>query len=237
MRPKEQASFHFMPSREFRREPCIAWIADIVKSRQLQGRDRARLQDQFQGLVTELNKKYSRHILAEFVITLGDEFQGLLQSGISIPDLMWDIEMQFPERQIRIGIGFGILHTPVPKLTLSVDGPALHNARAAVTKAKEELSLGGVFNGFGRLDPVLNGIARILWFHRSMWTKRQREIFGLIRERRTQSEAAKRLRVSRQAVSKQILSGGLKPYLECEEAWRVMLEDHVDPMIVGGGKT
>lgn len=225
-----------MPNPEFRCEPCIAWIADIVKSRELQGHDRARLQDQFQGLVAGLNKKYSRHILAKFVITLGDEFQGLLHSSMSIPDLMWDMEMQFPERPIRVGIGFGILHTPVPKLALNVDGPALHNARAAITKGKERSALGGVFNGFGTLDPVLNGIARILWFHRSIWTERQREMICLVRGGLSLSEAAERLRVSRQAVSKQIISAGWNSYAEGEQSWRVMLQNYVEPMIAGEKK-
>lgn len=216
---------------EFRHQPCIAWIADIVKSRELQGYDRARLQDQFQHLVTGLNKKYSQHVLAKFVITLGDEFQGLLQSSISIPDLVWDTEMQFPDRHIRIGIGLGILYTPISKLALNVDGPALHNARAAIIHAKNQSALGGVFNGFGTLDQVLNGLARMLWFHRTTWTNRQREIASSIRGGLSLSETATRFRISRQAVSKQALSAGWPHYAEGEESLRIILQDYVDPMM------
>jgi hypothetical protein len=136
---------------------CIAVIVDMVASRELSGNARARAQKRFKALVDQLNKKYSKQILARFIITLGDEFQGLLQSSNSIPDIISDLENDFPDRILRVGIGFGQLFTPIPKDAINVDGPALHRARAAVEKAKSHTMLGGVFEGFGNLDVILNG--------------------------------------------------------------------------------
>ena len=42
--------------------------------------------------------------------------------------------------------------------------------------------------------------------------------------------------ITRQAVSKQVLSAGLQAYTECEEAWRAILQNYVDPMIGGKSK-
>ena len=221
-----------MPSSpELRKEPCIAFIVDMVKSRALPSNERPQVQTRFQDLVNHLNKKYPKQILSRFVITLGDEFQGLLRSAISIPDIISDMEEIFPDRVLRVGVGFGLLYTPVPKQAINVDGPALHNARSAIEKAKDKNLLGGVFEGFGDLDKILNGITRILWFHRSQLTSHQRTFFTMLLAGDSQTEIAHARNISRQAVSKQVMSAGWQPYMECEAAWRLVLQKYVEPMI------
>src|SRR6267143_115181 len=111
-------------------------------------------------------------------------------------------------------MGFGVLDTPIQKEAINVDGPALHMARAAIQTAHEKRCYGGVFLGFGELDTVMNGLARILWF-----------------QRRSQSEAADALKITRQAISKQVLAMGWLPYAEAEEAWRILLDRYINPMI------
>src|SRR5216683_3712282 len=214
-----------------RSKPCIALIADMVRSRELPRAQRPRVQERFKDLVGYLNKTYSRNILSRFVITLGDEFQGLLSSATPIPDLMWDIEHRFSDRNLRVGMGFGALHTPIQKEALNMDGPALHLARAAIQTAHEKRLYGGVFLGFGELDRIMNGLARILWFQRSRLTKTQLTIAELLRQGKSQSEAAEKLNITRQAVSKQVISMGWWSYAEAEEAWRILLERYINPMI------
>ena len=189
------------------------------------------MQIKFQNLVKYLNKKYSEQILSKFVITLGDEFQGLLRSSIFIPEMISDLEDNFPDRVLRAGVGFGLLHTAVPEQAINVDGPALHNARFAIEKAKEKNLLGGVFVGFENLDKVLDGIARILWFHRANLTPLQRTFLNRLQSNISQTEIANSMKITRQAVSKQVVSAGLQPYLECEAAWRVIFQEYVDPLI------
>jgi hypothetical protein len=209
--------------------PCIALIADMLKSRELTRSQRPGVQQRFQELVVFLNEKYHRHILAKFVITLGDEFQGLLRSATPIPDLLWDIDCRFSDRRLRVGLGFGLLDTPLQKEAVNIDGPALHFARAAIEIAAEKRSYGGVFLGFADMDSVLNGIARILSFHRSRLTAQQLEIAELLRQGRTQSEAARELQIFQQVVSKQVLAFGWWPYTEAESAWRILFERYVNP--------
>ncbi len=132
---------------------------------------------------------------------------------------------------MRVGMGLGVLHTPVQREAINVDGPALHLARKAIQTAHEERRYGGVFLGFSELDPVMNGIARILWFHRSRLTKTQLRIAELLRQGKSQSDAAEELSITRQAISKQVVSMGWRPYAEAEEAWRFLLERYINPMI------
>ncbi|MGC2198301.1 MAG: SatD family protein [Terriglobales bacterium] len=215
-----------------RRAQCyIAVIADMVKSRELPSAQRGVVQRHFQDLITALNKEYRDGIASQFAITLGDEFQGLLNTSRLIPDLIWRMEENFPDRELRVGIGVGTLDTPLQKFAINVDGPVLHAAREAIETAKKNDLLGGVFRHVGSLDDVLNGIARLLWFHRSNWTVAQRKIANLLRKGMSQSEAAERLGIKRQVVSKQVAASGWVPYAGTERAWRIILQDYVDPMI------
>ena len=59
--------------------PCIAIIGDMVHSRALSARARSAAQTDFAKLVVLLNRRFRRTIASRFVITLGDEFQGLLR--------------------------------------------------------------------------------------------------------------------------------------------------------------
>ena len=209
----------------------LAVIADMVKSRALPAGQRALVQKHFQELVANLNKEYRNGLASKFAITLGDEFQGLLTTSTVLPDLIWQIEEKFPDRQLRVGIGMGTLDTPLQAYAINIDGPALHAGRDAIEAAKKSNLLGGVFSGMGSLDEVLNGIARLLWFHRSNWTKAQRTIANLLRKGMMQSEVAERLGISRQVVSKQVAASGWVTYAGAEKAWRIILRDYVDPML------
>ena len=75
-----------------RLERYIAVIADMVRSRDVPTARRRLLQKRFTELIASLNREYRKAIAARFVITLGDEFQGLLNSAALIPDLVWRLE-------------------------------------------------------------------------------------------------------------------------------------------------
>lgn len=213
----------------------IAVIADMVRSRDLPPARRRLLQKRFSRLIDNLNQHHRKTLASKFIITLGDEFQGVLNSAGSIPDLIWHLEQDFPERELRVGIGFGTLDTPLQKYAINMDGPVLHLARAAIDYAKKTKTLGGIFRGFGELDDILNGLSGLLWFQRSRWTPAQRNIAGLLRKGMSQTQVAKKLRVSKQVVSRQVLAAGCFQYIAAENAWRMILQKQVDPLL--GSKT
>jgi hypothetical protein len=192
---------------------------------------RSLLQQTFTRLIVSLNRDYRKTIASRFVITLGDEFQGLLNSARTIPDLLWRLEEDLPQRQFRIGVGLGTLDTPLQNYAINIDGPALHTARAAIEHAKKTKTLGGIFRGFGELDGILTGIGSVLWFQRSRWTKSQRNIASLLRKGMSQTEVADKLRIKRQVVSRQVLASGCNPYIAAENAWRMILEEQADPLL------
>jgi hypothetical protein len=209
----------------------LAVIADMVGSRGVPRSRRGPLQKKFGDLMVRLNRDYRKMIAAKFVITLGDEFQGLLRSATVIPELIWHLEEDFPACPFRVAVGLGRLDTPLQKYAINIDGPALHSARTAIEYAKKTKALGGVFCGFGDLDEILNGMARLLWFQRSQWTNAQRKIASLLRQGMSQTEVASKLGIKKQVVSRQVLACGYSPYMAADRAWRMILQQQVDPLL------
>jgi hypothetical protein len=208
---------------KLRDEPCIAVIADMVKSRDLPRTQRSQAQMSFSKFITTLNRKYHKAILASFIITIGDEFQGLLSDATVLPDLLWDMQYMFHTRRLRVGVGFGTIDTPIRKAAINIDGPALHRARESVEASRKNKLLGGVFIGFADLDPAFNGFARLLQFHRSRLKPQQRKVISMLRQSLSQSDIAKKLGVTRQAVSLYAASAGWDAYKEGENGWRSIL--------------
>ncbi len=200
-------------------------IADIVHSRQLVGHARSAAQRGFLRLVRRLNDVYAAALVAAFTVSRGDEFQGLLSDATILPDLVWTMEQEFPEALLHVGVGRGVVDTPVSHgaNVLELDGPAFHNARAAVEDPRS--SVGGVFLGFGRAgDEILNGFARLLARHRHELSERQRQILGFAREGANQTAIAKRIKKTRQAVSDHFRAAKVEAYLEAESGWRSALD-------------
>jgi hypothetical protein len=196
----------------------------MVHSRALSARARSAAQTDFAKLIALLNRRFRRSIASRFVITLGDEFQGLLTEPHAIPDIVWTVETEYRQREIRLGIGYGKLHTPIQPVALNVDGPVLHNARAAITLARRRKLLGGVFEGFGEHDVVLTGFAQALRYVRQRMTVRQHRVVDLLRAGDTQLEAAEKLDISKQAVSNHSIAAGWEAYRAAEIGWRTALD-------------
>ncbi len=219
-RPARAASPHSAAPRR-----AIAVIGDIVASRRVPPVERSHLQRALEQLADVVNKRYRRAIAARFLVTLGDEFQGVLTQGEILPDLIWDIETGLPEVGVRFGIGLGTLHPPFKPLALGMDGPAFHAAREAVQLARKRRVRGGLFLGFGDVDDVvLNGLAQLLQHERQHLSKAQRMTLELLRQGYSQAEIAKQLRITKQAVSLRAQGAGWEAFAEGERAWRAALE-------------
>jgi len=204
--------------------PCVALLADMVGSRRFQGARRGPVQQHFAALVRRLNQRYRSALLAPFMVSRGDEFQGLLREPTVLPDLIWDAESGFADTELRFGIGFGQLDTPAGDNVLELDGPVLHRAREAIDQAATAKRLGGVFAGFGTAeDRILNGIARVLHRHRERMSARQRQVIQHLRQGDSQISIAKRLRLTKQAISSHARAAGWDVYHEGEMAWRAAL--------------
>jgi len=204
--------------------PCVAVIADLVASRQFTDpAERTDVQDMLRALVEKFNDEYSSALVSRFVITIGDELQGLLSSADIIPDFVWLLEEEFGATDVRFGFGNGVIHTRPRARAVGMDGPAFHAARHALAIAKTRSKLGGVFQGFGEMDPALNGLARLLRRVRDDWTDKQRDVVRRLRQGDEPAQIARTLKISPQAVSQRVRAAWWDAYHEAETGWRKSL--------------
>ena len=65
--------------------------------------------------MSKINQSYDDIIAANFIISLGDEFQGLLCQQEKVFEIINDIEMNMFPIKIRFGIGVGKIDTDILK--------------------------------------------------------------------------------------------------------------------------
>ena len=77
----------------------IAIIGDIKNSRKID--NRKEVQTKLNGVLDEINQTYCEEIAAGFLITLGDEFQGVLLNGKSVMKMIQKIEKSMYPIELR----------------------------------------------------------------------------------------------------------------------------------------
>ncbi len=183
-----------MPQTKF-----CAIIGDIRHSRLLPRR--GSVQKRFAGSIEHINREFKNEIASAFLITLGDEFQGLLASPAASYRLVRRFQALMDPVPFSFGVGVGTLSTPLKKQALGMDGEAFHRARAALERAKK--SKRDLLCSFD--SPALELVNALIGMLGHRWqhlTARQKEVRHLLLELDGQQAVAKRLRISQPAVSR-----------------------------------
>lgn len=200
----------------------IAVIGDIKRSKQ--SSDRSELQKQLNTVLTDINIQYSGDIASKFVITLGDEFQGLLKYGRHIMDILQTIELRMYPVWIRFGIGVGEITTEInPEMALGADGPAYYNAREAISRVKEKekkskAALSDTIILLGedeQTEQLMNTLLSLMTVVKQGWTDRQFEVIkDYLEHRDNQIGIARRLGITQSSVQKSLSNANFYSYKE-----------------------
>ena len=89
----------------------VAIIGDIIDSKKIKNRNE--VQQKLKHVLSKINQSYDDIIAANFIISLGDEFQGLLCQQEKVFEIINDIEMNMFPIKIRFGIGVGKIDTDI----------------------------------------------------------------------------------------------------------------------------
>lgn len=154
-----------------------------------------------------LNHVLGPHLVGRARLTVGDEFELLVDHPEQlVPALAW-LSTRIAPVRVRLGIGRGAIYTITDRERVQeADGPAFHQARAALDHASAEDQWAAV-RGFGDGDDTLSASLAAIGLIHSGWTKRMNEIVlemspaGSIQAGRTQRTVASRLGVSPATVS------------------------------------
>ena len=162
--------------------------------------------DAVPALLDVLNSSHADGLVLGFERTAGDEVQGL----VSNPDLVVDIAIKLLRAGIwSIGIGVGPIEKPLPKSVRAARGAAFIHARTAVERAKNAphaVALDGFKPDAAHAESALWLLASVL----SRRTEAGWEAVEAVQSTTTQAEAAKKLRISPQAVNSRLHVAGWK---------------------------
>ena len=201
----------------------IALIGDIKESRCLE--NRFEIQMKMKRILEKINKDYEKDISSKFLITLGDEFQGLLNNGNNLLKIIQDIQIMLHPVKLRFGIGVGEISTVInPEMALGADGPGYYNARKAIEDLKynekrKKAVLADVrieMNSNTSVQSMLiNTIFELMKAIEIEWSERQREIiWDMIKHQDGQKNSAMRLGITQSAVQKALASARYYTYVK-----------------------
>ncbi len=198
----------------------FAIIGDIKNSKKL--KNRFHVQEQLEEILKDINKEYDNYIAANFIITLGDEFQGLLNSTKPLIEIIEKIKLKMYPTKIRFGIGFGEITTKINKsMAISADGPAYYYARKMINEIKKsEKSRMSDHSDMKICSDEKEAIVKLinntfcLWsFIQNKWTQKQTRLILENIINNNQREVAEKLGVVQSTVQRGLKSSGYYSYL------------------------
>lgn len=211
----------------------LAVKLDMVRSRKL--KERAKVQERFLKVIDELNEKFSSSLVSRFVVTHGDEAQGLLKvaHASSLFSIIEYLVYSIPSIHFRFGIGIGTLSTQLQDIAIGMDGEVWQRAKQAIEevhKSKQFIK----FCGFEELDQqMLGALGDLLLWTMWKWSEDQKIAIHLLRKGMSQVEIAHTLGVSEAAISKRLTAAGWRYYETGAEAMKALLLKAVKPYMEG----
>jgi hypothetical protein len=218
----------------------IAIIGDLIKSKEI--KSRAEVQSKLRLTLDNVNRTFASSIASDFTITLGDEFQGVLNHGTAILEMIDRIKFEMKPVEIRFGIGLGDIVTEIDRnQSLGADGPAYWNAREAILNVEEN-------NDYDTSKVYIVGIKETQWLNvvneslrmcdylESKWRESQAEFMHLMIKNYgydidiKQKNISLNFNMSSQMVNKKIQNTGYYHYVRLKRAIGSMIESEM-----GGG--
>jgi hypothetical protein len=176
----------------------VAIIGDLIRSREFD--DRSHIQTRLEDTLQTISHEYADDIHAKFIITIGDEFQGLVKRTFPLQDFLRLFNESFgKDFPTRFGIGLGKIITQLKYEAIGMDGSSFHHARAALNDAKKQ-SQSIVFKGF-EMNTSINAFYQFVHNIESNWNERQREVIALYRKIGNQVSVAHKLEITKQSVN------------------------------------
>ena len=200
----------------------LALIADVIDSKMVQ--ERLDLQKQVEKTLQKMNELFGDYLASRFTLTLGDEFQALLEVDAPVFQIIDTLRLELNPTQLRFGIGLGEIVTAIdPLQSVGADGPAYWNARGAINFVHQKNDYGNTqiyfSSGKENQDFFVNALIASGEAIRSGWRESQEEILlnllkrSVYSETFSQQDLAQSLGLNPSALSKRLKSSSIRVYL------------------------
>lgn len=113
-------------------------VADIKDSKKMEERERHEWQLFLRSAIVQVNENWQDSIEAKFMITKGDEFQGVVHKIPNVQSIMIEFERLLTPLKLRFGIGIGRIQKMGANIPIEMDGPAFHRANLALNNTKKQ---------------------------------------------------------------------------------------------------
>ncbi len=201
-------------------------IADIKASRKLADRKRYEWQLFLKSAVVQINENFSQFIEAPFMITKGDEFQGVLRDLSVVDQVLLNFERLVYPITLRFGIGYGPIQRMGSIIPIEMDGLAFHRADAALQLAKKK-KVTTLFNTVdSEFDLPVNTCYSLINSIKSRWSKTTYKRYWKYKELGTYKRVASEELVSPQAVWDSLHNSGAADVLDAEKNLSTMFTSH-----------
>jgi hypothetical protein len=206
-----------------------ALVADMVDSRRAGGH-RAVYRELVRALA-DVNRRFAASLWSPLGPTKGvDELSGVLRTPAAAFDLLCRLNLLLHPLSFRFAIGWGEAFRLAPGSGPgSLDGSAFHAAADGIERARRErlpLALSGHPPAAAAQVRAVEALATLDADLRCEWSRAEVEVARAMQDRpdANQTELARRLRRSQQAVSRAATRGHFKALERAEESIREMLD-------------
>ncbi len=198
----------------------VAIIGDLVHSKDIINRNQ--VQQRLRNCLENINQSYT-NLASNFMITLGDEFQGLLSTQENILAILDEIEFALHPVQVRFGIGCGSISTDIFSKSSEIDGPAFHYARSMINETKNKnrsITSTLISSDLSPTptDQLINTIFSLSYVLKEKWSSRQVEIIRTyLQQGKNQYKTADALSIAQSSVYKSLKASNFSTYIQARE--------------------
>jgi hypothetical protein len=198
----------------------------VITADQIHSRDGV---DLVGATTASLNERLGDRLPLPVDRNAGDEIQVIAPDGATALDIVLELART---NQWSIGIGAGEIRLPLPSATREANGSAFVAARAAITRAKKRATRFAVDEAprhpSSDLFPTASeaeALIDLLLLLRSRRSDEGWQLFDLISAGRNQSEVARELDVTPQAISSRAKIAGVRIELASRDALARLLDN------------
>lgn len=178
----------------------VVIIADVRGSKKMAVEERHEGQLFLKSAIIQVNENFADDIEASFMITRGDEFQGVLKNMSSGLKIMLEFERLLFPLDLRYGIGKGKIQKMGSNIPIEMDGPAFHRANEAVNLAKKKKLFIQSKTSDEGIDILLNNIFLLMYSIKSRWNEVNYQRYWDYKRLGTFEKVGRREKVSAQAI-------------------------------------
>jgi hypothetical protein len=207
-------------------------IADIKGSKKMAEMERYEWQLFLKSAIVQVNENWRKAIEAQFMITKGDEFQGVVHDIPKAHSIMIEFERLLNPLELRFGIGLGRIQKMGANIPIEMDGPAFHRANRALNYAKKK-KLTVQFNSSDpQLDKYINTLYSLIYAIKSHWSDITLSRYWKYKELGTYDKVADLDGVSPQAVWDSLRNANAIEVINAEETVMEFLREKMHSLDV-----